>query len=82
VADCYLQVVWAEDAYAVNVSAVLLLQMHITTGVPSETLITILHLPSHRAILSSYQFSAEMVFPSHVVIALSVKGHKNFLDLG
>jgi len=92
-----LQVVWAEDAYAVSDSikcdscAAAATNAYNNWG-PIRNTEVILHLPSYRAILSSYQFSAEMVFPSHVVTALSVNGfhqptsallngNNNFLDL-
>ena len=90
-----LQVVWAEDAYAVSDS--IKCDSCAATNAfnnwgPIRNTEAVLHLPSDRAILSTYQFSAEMTSPSQVVTALSVdgfhqptsvllKGNSVFLDL-
>ena len=90
-----LQVVWAEDAYAVSDS--IKCDSCAATNAfnnwgPIRNTEAVLYLPSNRIILSAYQFSATMTSPSHVVTALSVdgfhqptttllKGNNAFLDL-
>ena len=90
-----LQVVWAEDAYATSDSikcdSCAATDAYNNWG-PIRRTEAVLNLPSDRAILSAYQFSAEMSSPSHLVTALSVngfhqptttllKGNNAFLDL-
>ena len=90
-----LQVVWAEDAYAISddikCDSCTALNPYNNWG-PIRNTEAVIQLPNKRVILSAYQFSAEMSSPSHVVTALSVdgfhqptsvllKGNNAFLDL-
>ena len=90
-----LQVVWAEDAHVVSdnikCDGCTALNTYDNWGSIKDTEAA-LHLPSARAILSAYQFSAEMSSPHYVVTGLSVdgfhqptsvllKGNNAFLDL-
>ncbi|XP_065885081.1 uncharacterized protein [Dysidea avara] len=90
-----LQVVWAEDAYAVSDSikcdGCAATNTYNNWG-PIRDIEAVLHLPNPRVMLSAYQFSARMASLSHVVTALNVdgfhqptttllKGNNVFLDL-
>ena len=72
-----LQILWAEDSYAVSDSikcdSCAATNAYNNWG-PIRDIEAVLNLPSDRAILSAYQFSAEMASRSMVVTALSVDG--------
>ena len=91
-----LQVVWAEDAYAVSDSIKCYPTPTPTNNYnnwgPIRDTEVALQLPNDRVVMSAYQFSAEMVAPSNVFTALEVngfhyhttvimKGNNDFLDL-
>ena len=73
-----LQVVWAEDAYAVSDNIKCYPSPPATNAYnnwgPIRDTEVALQLPNHRIVMSAYQFSAEMVTPSHVFTALEVNG--------
>ena len=90
-----LQVMWFEGAFAVSDG----IKCHPTPPAtnaynnwgPIRNVEGVLQLPSTRAVISVYQFSVEMTFPSHMAASLGVDGfhhttatsHKDnhFLDL-
>ena len=87
---------WFEDAYAVS-DGIKCYPTPTTTNTysnwgPIRDIEATLHLPNSRAMISAYQFSAEMTTPSTVLTALDVngfhqqttsflKGSNAFLDL-
>ena len=91
-----LQVMCFEDAFAVS-DGIKCYPTPTTTNAynnwgPIRDVEGILQLPGDRTVLSAYQFSTEMVSPSHVVTSLEVdglqqttaaflKGNNHFLDL-
>ena len=72
-----LQVVWAENAYAVSdgikCDSCAALNPYNNWG-PIRNTEAVIQLPNDLVILSAYQFSVEMSSPSHMVTALSVNG--------
>ena len=91
-----LQVMWFENAFAVADGIKCYPTPTATNAYnnwgPIRDVEGILQLPGDRTVLSAYQFSTEMVSPSHVVTSLEVdglqhttatllKGNNHFLDL-
>ena len=73
-----LQVIWFKDAYAVS-DGIKCYPTPTTTNSnnnwgPITDVETILHLPSDRAVLSAYQYSADLTSISDVVTSLDVDG--------
>ena len=69
-----LQVVWAQDAYAVSDGIKCDSCATLNPYNPIRNTEAVIQLPNDRIILSTYQFSAETSSPSHVVTALNVDG--------